>query len=455
MAQAAVNNFVDFCRRAGLPKDSLERFLAAGYVPQPKQVLLHAACRAADNPANAAEIGYGGALGGGKTHGAFAQITIDDCQRFENLKVLFLRKVGKYAKESLEDLRRAVLPRVTHEFKNGIIHFPNMSRVIIGSYQYEKDIDNYLSLEYDIILIEQAEQISGKKIDLIKTRNRSSKGFRPRMYYTFNPGGLSHGYLKEKFIKPYRDGSEKETKFIFANHRDNAFLDSDYENKLEKLKGWQRRAWRDGDWDILAGQFFTNFRYERHVRAFDELPAGTEFWCALDYGFTHYTAVYLLGKYDGKIYVIDRHRAQKMLPAFHAVEIKAMLARHGLNLFNLQAFVAGADCFQQKASETGKTIADQYAEEGIYLTRANTDRVAGAGRILELLGDEERNIEPKIIIHPRCSELIEQLQSLQHHPHRPEDVLKTDADEDGAGGDDDYDAVRYGVMVNFSKGAFL
>ena len=33
--------------------------------------------------------------------------------------------------------------------------------------------------------------------------------------------------------------------------------------------------------------------------------------------------------------------------------------------------------------------------------------------------------------------------TLQHDPHRPEDVLKVDADEDGVGGDDAADALRY------------
>jgi len=35
------------------------------------------------------------------------------------------------------------------------------------------------------------------------------------------------------------------------------------------------------------------------------------------------------------------------------------------------------------------------------------------------------------------------LPALQHDPHRPEDVLKVDADEDGVGGDDAADCLRY------------
>ena len=43
----------------------------------------------------------------------------------------------------------------------------------------------------------------------------------------------------------------------------------------------------------------------------------------------------------------------------------------------------------------------------------------------------------------RCGRLIETLPMLQHDPNRPEDVLKVDADEDGVGGDDAADALRY------------
>jgi hypothetical protein len=43
--------------------------------------------------------------------------------------------------------------------------------------------------------------------------------------------------------------------------------------------------------------------------------------------------------------------------------------------------------------------------------------------------------------------VIETLPALQHDPSRPEDVLKVDADEDGVGGDDAADALRYLVAT--------
>ena len=54
---------------------------------------------------------------------------------------------------------------------------------------------------------------------------------------------------------------------------------------------------------------------------------------------------------------------------------------------------------------------------------------------------------PTLFIHKRCGRLIETLPTLQHDPNRPEDVLKVDADEDGIGGDDAADALRYLVAT--------
>jgi phage terminase large subunit len=447
--------FAQRIQESGLPKDSLMRFLAAGYVPQPKQLEFHAACRAADETPNAIEIGYGGARGGGKTHCAFAQIAIDDCQRFDNLKVLFLRKIGKYAKESLEDLRRNILQKVAYDFKNNLFQYPNGSRIIAGAYQYEKDIDNYLSLEYDIIFIEQAEQLSKAKIEAISTVNRSSKGFRPRRYYTFNPGGIGHAFLKQKFIEPWRKGTESDTKFIFATVEDNALVNSEYRKVLENLTGWQKQAWLYGDWDILAGQYFSNFNYAKHVVKPFQMPSNAEFWAALDYGFNHPTTFILFAKYDGITYVIGEYGERKTLVRSHADNIKAMLSRHGLSLASLRSIVAGADAFAQRGNESGKTIADQYKEAGIYLRPANTDRISGATNILSMLGDQDKGIEPKLFFFETCAKVIEQLPTMQHDPNRPEDVDKVDIDEDGFGGDDYYDALRYGLMTTNSPGVFF
>ncbi len=116
-----------------------------------------------------------------------------------------------------------------------------------------------------------------------------------------------------------------------------------------------------------------------------------------------------------------------------------------LELGDLKRFVAGADVFSRQSD--GSTVASQYAKLGISLRCANTDRVNGWAEILSRLGDPGGGVAPRLFIHERCARLVECLPALQHDPNRPEDVLKVDADEDGVGGDDAADCLRYLVAT--------
>ena len=311
--------------------------------------------------------------------------------------------------------------------------------------------------------------MSARKYQDISTCCRTSKvlgngqQWRPRMYSTTNPGGVGHAWYRARFIVPYQDGREAETRLIPARVTDNRFCNVEYVKVLQNLSGWQKRAWFDGDWDIAAGQFFTTFRRDVHVVAeFDDTRA-VEWFAALDYGFLHYT-VCLLGcrDGDGNGFVVDEHAERKWLPERHAAAIQGMLARHHrsaecgfrsaesgetrpLGLGDLRRFVAGADVLSRQSD--GTTIAAQYARQGLTLRCANMDRVKGWAEILQRLGDVEAGLAPTLFIHRRCGRLIETLPALQHDPNRPEDVLKVDADEDGVGGDDAADALRYLVAT--------
>lgn len=454
MNTMAMEQLLSTARAAGCPADQMRLFLTAGYAPQAKALEFHAAGRAADRPAGPELIGVGGARGGGKTHMAFSQVTLDDCQRAPGIKFLFLRKVAKAARESFEDLRVKVL-RVAHQYKRqeGVVEFPNGSRVVLGHFHNENDIDNYLGIEYDGIVLEEATTLSWEKFERLRGSLRSSRpDWRPRLYATTNPGGVGHGWFKRLFVEPYRErgrGGEGsgETLFIPATVDDNAFVNPEYRRYLDGLTGWLKRAWRYGDWDIQAGQFFTTWRADLHVRPALQgpLPKHWRYWCAMDYGFTHYTVMYLLGEDgDGMLHTLAEQAERRWLPERHAQAWRATLERLGLGLHDLDRFVAGGDVFSK--GKDGSSVADQYAEHGIYLSRATDDRVNGAAQCLRLLGDVDAGIEPRVTISERCARLIECIPSLQHDPHRPEDVLKVDTDENGLGGDDAYDAWRYGLM---------
>lgn len=443
---AAIERMARTAKEAGCPQDQLENFLSAGYVPQPKQLQFHAAARQADKPDMADEIGVGGARGGGKSHTILAQMLLDDARRIPGFKGLYLRKIGKQAREQFDDLRRRMLGKVPHEFNrsSGVVNLWNDSRIFIGHFQNESDIDNYLGIEYDEIAIEEATTLSLAKYRALRDSNRTSKtGWRPRIYNSTNPGGLGHAWYRQKFILPYRSGTETLTRFIPATIDDNRLIDPDYKRKLEENTGWKLRAYRYGDWDIAAGQFFSTFRHDTHVIKPFAIPAEWRKWAAMDYGYTHPTVAGVAAQDgDGNIYVMGMHSQSKWLPQQHATAIKELLKRLGLDLSDLRTFVAGADVFAKRGTTTA-TIADLYKDEGIRLKPARDDRISGAGHLMNLLGDVDRGITPKLFIFDTCVDLIECLPAMEHDPHRPEDVLKVDVDEDGNGGDDAYDFLRY------------
>jgi len=399
----------------------------------------------------------------------------DDCQRLPGLKCLLLRKVGKSNLENLEDLRQRLFPLLPHEFNasRGLLTFANGSRIVLGHYQCEKDIDAYLGLEYDVIGIEEATQLTARKYADIATCCRTSKpNWRPRLYSTTNPGGIGHQWYLEKFITPHQCGTETDTRFIPARVDDNPFINPDYKTRLASRTGWQYDAWYLGQWNFPAGQYFKNFRPEVHVIGDGFRESDVVAWyAAMDYGYAHLTVALLAGRdAAGHLYVLDEHAARFWIPQRHAQAIKAMLARHAIYAsqahlresllaqypdacplrealwYQLQrrmltSFVAGTDMFGSESN--GETIAQQYRDFGLKLRTANMDRVNGWSSIAQRLGDPAAGIQPTLFIHQRCKHLLECLPCLQHDPDRPGDVLKTNLNEEGAGGDDAADALRY------------
>ena len=174
--------------------------------------------------------------------------------------------------------------------------------------------------------------------------------------------------------------------------------------------------------------------------------------CALDYGFTHYTVV-LLGctDGDGNLFVVDEHAERLWLPQRHAAAIRAMLGRHrigdrALEVGDLRRFVAGTDVFSRQSD--GTTIAGAVCAGGHHAeTGEHGPGERLGGDIAEVRRSGGESVRAKLFIHERCGRLAETLPALQHDPNRPEDVLKVDADEDGVGGDDAADALRYLVAT--------
>lgn len=459
--------YFETARDSDVPKDQVKGFVEHGYIAYPWQLLFHAAAREADADNGPTQIGLGGARGPGKSHAVMAQVGIDDCLRVPNLKGLFLRQTGKAAKESFEDVIQKVLSLgVDYKITNNTLIFPNGSRVLLGGFYTERDIDKYVGIEYDFIAIEELNQLTQEKYTKLRGSLRTSKpNWRPRVYASFNPGGVGHGWIKETFIEPHRQHMERDTRFIPSTYRDNPNLNKEYVAYLEGLEGDLGKAWRDGEWDIFAGQFFQEWRSDVHV--VDPFPIPDSWRIVLwgDYGFRAPSAVAWVAISPDKqkfVYrelyetgltytqlveeIIARTPDSELERLHYAVFDPAIWQRKGENDGGLSGAEIMAARWAQVMKERNATRPLELPRlpTQITLKRGANDRHSGWMRFREALKPylgPDGTPTAEIQYFSTCIEHIRSIPALVHDENKVED-LDTDMDDHCA------DANRYGLMDN-------
>ena len=117
-----------------------------------------------------------------------------------------------------------------------------------------------------MIGFEEATNFEPDWLTFIATCLRTTRtDFAPRIYYTCNPGGPGHAYIKRLFIdRAFHDGEDPaDYVFIPAKVYDNQVLmqrDPGYLKRLEALPPARRRAHLEGDWNVYEGQVFAEWR---------------------------------------------------------------------------------------------------------------------------------------------------------------------------------------------------
>lgn len=395
------------------------------------------------------EIGAGGARGPGKSHAIFAQTALDDCQRQENLKFLFIRKTAISAKESFGDLIDRILKnKIPFDLSNNIISFANKSRILLGGFHSEDDIDKYVGVEYDGIVLEELNQLTEEKYEKLRGSLRTSKPkWRPRIYASFNPGGVGHNFVKSRFVLPHRLREEKQTRFIPATFDANTYLNKEYVDYLQGLNGDLGRAWREGDFDLFAGQFFKEFRENIHICDPFTIPEDWMRFCAFDYGLNHPLS---LGWYaispenqlfryrelhgSGMSYTQSAEEYVAMTPQNEKISYivcdPAMWAKKGEN----DDLLSGAEIFAKRVQDLTSKMPR--------LIKADNARVIGWGMVREhmrpFMGADDK-MTANIQIFSTCKAMIKALPEQVHSERIPEDMEKQD-------GDDPADELRYAVM---------
>jgi phage terminase large subunit len=171
---------------------------------------------------------YGGARGGGKSWAARRKALLL-CLRYEGMQILFLRRKYTDLKENhLLPMQSEVKGAARFDSQSKAFIFPNDSRLKFGYCDNEGDVLQYQGQAYDVIFMEEATQFTEFMYQTLTECNRSSgmmkEKFSPRMYFTCNPGGVGHAWVKRLFIeKNYRNKEKRDNLSIAGKSRAQLF----------------------------------------------------------------------------------------------------------------------------------------------------------------------------------------------------------------------------------------
>lgn len=402
---------------------------------------------------------YGGARGGGKSWAVRRKLILL-CMRYDGLKVLLVRRTYPELKANhLMPLLSDLGGYAKYKDTDKAFTFPNGSIIQLGYYDSDADFLRYQGQEYDVIAIDEATNLKEEWIKLLLSSLRSPRGdFRERVYFTCNPGGASHNYIKRLFIDkeyfPEKGENPKDYCFISAKVTDNKILmqnNPDYINQLKALPEKLRRAHLDGDWDIYDGQVFEEFRdkpeeygtrrFTHVIEPFDIPEYGFNIYRSFDWGYSKpFSCNWYACDSDGRLYMIMEYYGcsgepdvgVKMTPEEVFSEISKIERAHPW--FKGKDIRGIADPAIWNA-ERGISIAEVAEKYGVYFDKGDNNRISGILQVHERLKFDENGI-PMLYIFKTCKHLIRTLPILQYDAHKVEDV-------DTSMEDHAYDSLRY------------
>ena len=411
-------------------------------------------------------IGYGGARGGGKSWALRTKFVLL-AFKYPGLKLLLLRKTLPELRENhLLPLMSMLYGIAKYHKDERAFTFPNGSRLKLGYCDHENDIYQYQGQEYDVIGIEECTHFSFSQVQFLMTCNRNTRtDFKPRMYFTGNPGGVGHNWFKRLFVKPKYEPAEnpEDYDFIPATVDDNYVLmenNPEYVQILDNLPEKLKQAHRYGNWDIFEGQFFEDFvdlsdnkdriqdykerKWTNVIEPF-EIPKEWKIYRSFDFGYAKpFSCAWWAVDYDGRLYRIlelygctkTPNEGVKWTPEKIFKEIKRVETEHrwlkGKKIFGV------ADPSIWDASR-GISVAETGEQQGIYFEKGDNERLPGWMQMHYRFAFDENGI-PMMYIFSTCKAFIRTIPELQYSDTKPED-LDTDGEDHVA------DEARYMCMA--------
>ena len=408
-------------------------------------------------------VGFGGARGGGKSWAIRAKATIL-CTKHPGISVLIIRKtypelLANHIKPFKQLLRIGLQgnPIRFNESKKEI-SFPNGSSIRFGYCNHEADVDRYQGTECDILFLDEATQLSEDQIKALVACVRGANSFPKRIYYTCNPGGKGHGYIKRLFIdKEYLDGEyAEEYSFIQSLVYDNAALmesNPDYVRQLEALPEAKRKAWLEGDWDSFVGQVFTEWRNDpahyqdrlwTHVIDDFEIPRGWKIYRGFDWGYSKpFSVGWFAVDHSGRIYRFKEWygctRQANTGLQLTVQEVAAKIAEMERTDPALKGRkIIGIADPAIWGSTTGESIEDMMERCGVFFNKGDHTRLAGLMQFHYRLAFDAYGL-PMFYCFKSCKQFIRTIPLLIYDERHVEDI-DTELE------DHIYDETRYVFM---------
>ena len=245
------------------------------WTPQPKQAVF------LSRPEY--EALYGGAAGGVKSDALLAEALRQ--VHIPHYKALILRKTFPQLAE-LESRSTAIykraFPTAVYNASKHVWQFPSGARIYFGAMQRVQDRTKYQGQQYDFIGFDELTHFTWDEYSYMFSRNRpSGAGTRVYMRATANPGGVGHGWVKQRFITAAKPMTpiidtytvtdtagqahtyQRSRIFVPASVFDNKRLlanDPAYLASLAMLPQAERDALLYGNWDSFSGQVFAEWQ---------------------------------------------------------------------------------------------------------------------------------------------------------------------------------------------------
>lgn len=388
-------------------------------------------------------IAYGGARGGGKSW-AMRRKFVLLANNYPDLRLLLLRRTLPELQENhIVPLMKELSGYAQYNRDQKVIKFPNGSRIKLGYCDQEADVFQYQGQEYDVVGLEEATQFTETQMLYLTTCNRSTRtDFKPRMYFTCNPGGVGHEWVKRLFIDRNYKASEKPEEYVFipAKLTDNTVLmqnNPEYLTVLSNLPEHLRKAYLDGDWDAMEGQYFEEFNRAIHVCHPFQIPQWWKRFRAMDWGYRDPCCVlWFAVAPDGCVYVYDELYITRTIASTVAKMVKEKTGG-----YKCAYTAASPDAWAKRGATDGiegVSVEQIFAKNGVPLQKADNSRIVGWQRVREFLQTTDGE-KPMLQIFDNCVNLIRTLPTLTFDKNDHEDV--SDRCEDHAA-----EALRYGLM---------